>query len=321
MCSQKLFVVTDSLLTNDTLYVIRSISDQANTTMHIISLNHLSGQEKKYEGIADSVLYLYDNEYKINQLKSWLTQYICQTQPLVVLFYNSRICNILASFVAAKLKTGIIVNCIDIEYQSGDFLYSRTAINSSFIAKIKFNSNCSTQIVTILSFITKNHDTVNKNIKRKTIYSDVSIEVSRANNIFESTILYPDKYYPKEELHSQKDIYIDIGYGAKDILGDILDFANKIDARIGTTKKMVDLGFFDEKYLIGQSGKIISSRLCISVGTSGTIQHVVGILHSKKIVAINSDSNAEIFRYCDFGTVCKAEHIIKELNYAVSYFS
>jgi electron transfer flavoprotein alpha subunit len=73
-----------------------------------------------------------------------------------------------------------------------------------------------------------------------------------------------------------------------------------------------------EHLQIGISGETISSELYVAFGISGAIQHVVGIMDSKTIIAINKDPNARIFDTADYCIIGDANEILDGL---IEYFN
>jgi len=65
----------------------------------------------------------------------------------------------------------------------------------------------------------------------------------------------------------------------------------------------VDAGWVPVTRQVGQSGCYVSPSLYVAVGVSGTPQHMAGIAPGTRIVAINSDADADIFRYAEIGVV------------------
>jgi len=90
----------------------------------------------------------------------------------------------------------------------------------------------------------------------------------------------------------------------------VRELAEVVGASVGGTRPAVDEGWITEEQMIGQSGKTIRPKLYIGVGISGAMQHIVGILDSKVVVAINKDPEAPIFEASDLGIVGEAQKIL-----------
>ena len=101
----------------------------------------------------------------------------------------------------------------------------------------------------------------------------------------------------------QKKIIIGIGYGAREHIAELRAFAEKINAGIAATRKMTDGDYLPYEFQVGLTGKTVNPDVYIAVGISGAVHHIAGIKQSGTVIAINSDKDAPIFKYADYGIV------------------
>ncbi len=104
---------------------------------------------------------------------------------------------------------------------------------------------------------------------------------------------------------AEADLVVGIGKGVVESgsLEQALAFADAIEATFGCTRPLVDAGVFPPGRQIGITGKIISPRLYVALGISGTDHHTRGVLGAANIIAVNSDRNAPILKLADVGFV------------------
>jgi electron transfer flavoprotein alpha subunit len=97
---------------------------------------------------------------------------------------------------------------------------------------------------------------------------------------------------------------VDVGQGVKEKsdLEPIRDLAKMLDGQVACSRPIAsDRDWFPE--WLGLSGKKIKPELCLALGISGSIQHVVGIRESRVIAAVNNDENSGIFTQADYGII------------------
>lgn len=123
----------------------------------------------------------------------------------------------------------------------------------------------------------------------------------------------PDDADPELDI-ANADCIVCVGNGLKDSehLERYRTLARLLGGKIGCTRPLYDRGILPYKLQIGQSGVMVKTKLYISFGVSGAVNHTAGV-DADVFVAVDKNPDAQIFNYCDYGIVGDMDEVCDEL--------
>lgn len=100
------------------------------------------------------------------------------------------------------------------------------------------------------------------------------------------------------------------GVGSEDGFAPLQDLAELLGGRVGCSRAVTNLGWRPHSDQVGQTGTRIAPEIYIASGISGAIQHWVGAMASKHILAINTDREANMVVKADWAVIADLHGVI-----------
>jgi len=240
-----------------------------------------------------------------------LVDLVTQHQPSILLGGATVTGKDLFPRVAARLGTGLAVDCTEIKLDGNNqFVVQRPMYAGKAYAEVGF-SDATPKMATIRPnvLIPSQPDP-----SRKAEVIKVAAQVSSAD--IRTKVLEIVKMAGAKLDLTESEIIISGGRGIKgtENFKILEEMAEVINATVGASRAAVDAGWRPQSDQVGQTGKVVSPNLYIACGISGAIQHFAGMGTSKYIVAINKDPEAVIFAKCDYGICDDLFKIVPKLT-------
>jgi len=246
------------------------------------------------------------------QADLWLEsieQAVKQINPEILLMNHSFIGMEIAPRLACRLETRLTTDCIDFSIDPKDGLLLRTKPVSGGNALSVFKCQGKPQMATMRGKVFEPAQQADSQGEIVDIVPEID----------ESMIKVESLEIVKEEVISldKANVVIAGGAGLEEEEGfEILDDLRRVlsksfgNVMIGCSRVAVDKGWITTDNQVGLTGAMIAPDIYVAVGISGAIQHLVGMVKSKKIIAINTDSGCNMFKVADYGIVEDFEEIV-----------
>ena len=279
-----------------------------------------------FEGGADVVHLVDDPALKVFRNKAYrhaMVELVKEVNPQIVIFGATHMGRDLAPAVASALKCGLTADCTDL--QIGDYTDKKTgeefknvlqqirpAFGGNIIATI-VNARNWPQMATVREGVMKPLERVSGR-KGETVRHDSHL----AGVEIPTEVVEIVRRASTVNLKGSRIIVTGgAGVGSKENFALLYELASVLGGAVGGSRAAVDLGYCEHERQIGQTGVTVRPALMISCGVSGAVQHLAGMKDSAKIIAINTDKDAPIFKVAHYGIVGDLNVVIPKLIKAI----
>lgn len=247
--------------------------------------------------LGEDVIYQIDVDARNPELAtSAFAAAVAQAQPEIVLVGATKLGLEVAPRIAERIGAGYAAWAVGFEVNAGTKAVTAQSMLYTGTGVATYHFKPGPVILTAASGIFEAHPVEGKNAQ--VISLDIQTVAPK------TTVL---EYKPKPASGARLEearLVVDVGQGIKqrEDLQMIQELAGLLDGQLGCSRPIAsDRDWFPE--WLGLSGAKIKPELCLTVGVSGAIQHIVGIRDSHLIAAVNVDEGAAIFSQADYGVV------------------
>lgn len=269
---------------------------------NILSQN---GFDKVYIATSDEL-----KDYNTDYYSNIAIKLIKEVEPEIVLVGATTQGRDLAPVISSTIDTGLTADCTALDInEKGKLVATRPTFGGNLMATILCKNY--PQMATVRPKVLKKLEC---KIEKNTQFIDLDIDLSNIEKRVELIDFKPNAQLTDTRI-DEAEIVVAGGKGIKSAQGfEMLEeLANLLGASVGASRGAVDMGLADSSIQVGQTGKTVVPKIYIACGISGAIQHTVGMSGADKIIAINKDKNAPIFKIADFGIVGDVFEILPKL--------
>jgi electron transfer flavoprotein alpha subunit len=276
----------------------------------------VSGEECSSLGAfgVDRILVLEGQDFERYHGELWarkLAGLARQQEPALILMVHNALTEDLGPRLAASLETGFISRAMDLGLDSrGKAVGLRPIANGHLFEEVETSG----EGPGLVSFLPSVLIAAEKRTAPPPAIVTVAADESPAETLFRvEAVIEAD---PESAALEEAEIIVSggRGVGPGELFAIIPALARAIGGSVAGTRPLIDWQTLPFERQIGQTGKTVAPRLMIACGLSGANEFTAGMEKSQRVIAINTDPRARIFRFADLGVVGDVHQILPLLT-------
>lgn len=244
-----------------------------------------------------------DGRWVEEDVAAGLTQWIEEVEPWAVIGPGTVWGREVMSRAAAAVGAGLTGDAVGLAVEDGRVIGWKPAFGGTLVAAVRARS--AVQMVTVRAGVLALHAPR----EARAVAVD-RLEVAPLGRVVVRRRRRDDDL---DEL-ARAEMVIGVGQGVDpDRYGELEPLRALLGAELAATRKVTDQGHLPHARQVGITGRSISPRLYLALGTSGKYNHTVGVRSAGTVVAVNSDPSAPLFASADVGLVAPWDEAVGEL--------
>jgi electron transfer flavoprotein alpha subunit len=246
-----------------------------------------------------------------------LAAFVERSKPVTVVMADTDVCRELAPLLAARLGSGAVVGCSDLRVRGGAPVFVKPVYGGWLEQEIEPIAGT----VPVATLDLTGVDEADSFADGLPIPEVLEIEGPAQGapgapqlrpRVRHLETIPPD---PRtvDLTHAKRIVAAGSGSSSEDLLAAARELADLLAGSVGATRPVVDDGRLPKERLIGQTGKTVTPGLYLALGISGSPHHMAGVQNADRILSINRDVRAPIFRFSDVGYVADLEAVLPAL--------
>jgi|TARA_B110000444_G_scaffold80554_1_gene76104 electron transfer flavoprotein alpha subunit len=301
---------------NELLTQGRNLANQVNDTLEAVTFDprYTDLAEGWSEHGLDLIRYLHNSALQDYGPQAWaqgIVQIASLIEPVAIIACGSDRGHEVMANVAAILDVPFAANCLSLT--AGEpWQASRVQWGGSLIEEVSVET-----ALPVVSFA--QHSCEAKVWKAseplEIVFHEVELDAAAIKTLVTERIEKPEG----QSLETSA-VVVSGGRGVGSADGfDVLEkLAELLNGKVGCSRAVTNNGWRSHNDQVGQTGKRIAPDLYIACGISGAIQHWVGAMASKTILAINTDPEANMVKKADYAVIANLHEVIPAVSHEIA---